>query len=47
MPELAIHPGDAGDESIGLDGAQNLPGLGLDLVDLSLAKEATKLLEAK
>src|SRR5207237_320708 len=29
MPELAIHPGDPGDEAVGLDGAQDLAGLGI------------------
>ena len=36
MPELAVDPGDAGDEAVGLDGAQNRPGLGIDLMDLAL-----------
>ena len=36
MPELAVDPGDAGDEAVGLDGAENRPGLGVDLVDLSI-----------
>src|SRR5689334_5963807 len=35
VPELAVHPGDAGDEAVGLEGAQDGAGLGVDLVDLS------------
>ena len=37
MPELAIHPGDPGDEAVGLDGAQDLARLGIDLMDLPVA----------
>src|SRR5947207_10690150 len=35
VPELAVDPGDAGDEAVGLDGAKNRPGLGIDLMDLA------------
>jgi hypothetical protein len=34
MPELSIDPGDPGDEAVGLDGAKNRAGLGIDLMDL-------------
>ena len=34
MPELSIDPSDPCDETIGLDGAKNIPGLGIDLMDL-------------
>src|SRR5438876_941124 len=34
VPELAVDPGDAGDEAVGLDGAKNRPCLGVDLMDL-------------
>src|SRR5262245_7874445 len=34
VPELAVDPGDPGDEAVGLDGAKNCPGLGIDLMDL-------------
>src|SRR5256885_1549885 len=37
VPELSVDPGDAGDEAIGLDGAQNRAGLGIDLMDLPLS----------
>ena len=37
VPQLAVDPGHAGDEAVGLDGAQDCPGLGVDLVDLALA----------
>ena len=37
VPQLALGPGDAGDEAVGLDGAQDLSGLGIDLVDLARA----------
>src|SRR6266540_3096976 len=35
VPELAVHPGDAGDEAIRFDRAQDGAGLGVDLVDLA------------
>src|SRR6185312_12054445 len=35
MPELAFHPGDPGDEAVGFDGPQHLPGLRIDLMDLA------------
>jgi hypothetical protein len=35
MPELAVHPGDAGDEAIRFDRAQDSAFLGVDLVDLA------------
>ena len=34
VPELAVDPGDAGDEAVGLDGAKDRAGLGIDLMDL-------------
>src|SRR5690242_20142195 len=37
VPELAVGPGDAGHDTIGFDGAQDLPGLGIDLNDLAAA----------
>src|SRR5207249_439905 len=37
VPQLAVDPGHAGDESVGLDGAQNGTRLGIDLVDLAIA----------
>src|SRR5262245_61684138 len=37
VPELAVDPGDPGDDAVGLDGAQDRPGLGIDLVDLPAA----------
>ena len=37
VPELSIHPGDPGDEAVGLDGAKDRSGLGIDLVDLAVA----------
>ena len=35
VPELAVHPGDAGDEAIRFDRAQNSAFLRVDLVDLA------------
>ena len=37
VPEFAVDPGDAGDEAVGLDGAQDLAGLRIDLMDLAVA----------
>src|SRR5579862_5364006 len=37
VPQLAIDPGDAGDETVGFDGAKNLAGLGVDLMDFPVA----------
>ncbi len=37
VPELAVDPGDPGDEAVGLDGAKDRPGLGIDLMDLPVA----------
>src|SRR5688572_2577556 len=37
MPELAIGPGDAGDEAVGFQRAQDLACLGIDLMDLARA----------
>src|SRR5687768_16324974 len=37
VPELSVHPGDSGDEAVGLDRAQDLPGVGIDLMDLPTA----------
>ena len=36
MPELSVDPGYPGDEAVGLDGAKNGPGVGIDLMDLPL-----------
>jgi hypothetical protein len=36
VPELAVDPGDAGDEAIGFDRAQDRAGLRIDLMDLAL-----------
>jgi hypothetical protein len=36
VPEFAVDPGDAGDEAVALDGAQNLSRLGIDLMDLAV-----------
>ena len=37
VPELAVDPGDAGDDAVGLDGAQDGAGLRIDLMDLAAA----------
>ena len=37
MPQFAIHPADAGDETVGDDRAQHLAGIGVDPVDLAVA----------
>src|SRR5205823_14553484 len=37
VPELSVDPGDAGDEAVGIDGAKNRSGLGIDLMDLPVA----------
>src|SRR5690348_7999212 len=37
MPKLAVDPGNAGDETIGLDGAQYRSRFGVDLVNLAFA----------
>src|ERR1700746_1666330 len=37
MPQFAIHPGDAGDEAVGFNGAKDCPGLRVDLMDLAVA----------
>ena len=34
VPQLAIDPGDPGDEAVGFDGAKERPCLGIDLMDL-------------
>src|SRR4030081_1381087 len=34
VPELSVDPGDPGDEAVGLDGAEDRPGFGIDLMDL-------------
>src|SRR5579884_2336090 len=36
VPELAINPGHAGDEAVGIEGAKNRSGLGIDLMNLAL-----------
>ena len=37
VPQLAVDPGHAGDEAVGLDRAQDRAGRGIDLVDLAVA----------
>ena len=37
VPQFPVHPRHAGDEAVGLDGAKNRPGFGIDLVDLARA----------
>src|SRR6516225_5080877 len=37
VPEFAIDPGDAGDETVRLDGAKDRAGLRIDLMDLAFA----------
>src|SRR5262249_26794504 len=37
VPELAVDPGDAGDEAVGLDRAQHRAAVRIDLMDLSVA----------
>src|ERR1700722_7717403 len=37
VPEISVDPGDPGDEAVGLDGAQDRPGLRIDLVDLAIS----------
>ena len=37
VPQLAVDPGDPGDDAVGFDGAQNLSRLGIDLMDLAAA----------
>jgi hypothetical protein len=37
VPELTVDPGNSGDEAVGLDGAKNGSGFGIDLMDLSIA----------
>src|SRR5215218_1698538 len=37
VPELSVHPGDAGDEAVRLDGAKDRPRLRIDLMDLPIA----------
>src|SRR5262249_20587806 len=37
VPQLAIDPGDPGDEAIRLDGAKNCPRAGIDLMDLPVS----------
>src|SRR4029078_5447770 len=37
VPKLAVDPGDAGDEAVGLDAANDRAGAGIDLVDLAIA----------
>src|SRR5207244_11153834 len=37
VPQLAVDPGHAGDKAVGLDGAQNGAGLGIEVVDLAIA----------
>src|SRR5439155_13472740 len=37
VPQLAVDPGHAGDEAVGLDGAQNGARLRIDLIDLAIA----------
>jgi hypothetical protein len=37
VPEISVDPGYSGDEAVGLDGAENGSGVGIDLMDLSIA----------
>jgi hypothetical protein len=37
VPEVSVDPGNSGDETVGLDGAKNGAGFGIDLIDLSIA----------
>ena len=37
VPEFSVEPGDSGDESIGLDGAENGSRFRIDLMDFSIA----------
>jgi hypothetical protein len=37
VPQLAVDPGDAGDEALRLDRAKDRPRLGIDLMDLAVA----------
>src|SRR5262245_15579838 len=37
VPELAVDPGDSGDDTVGLDGAEDRSCLGIDLMDLPAA----------
>jgi hypothetical protein len=37
VPKLAVAPGDAGDDAVALDGAEDRAGLRIDLVDLPTA----------
>ena len=36
MPKLPVDPGDPGDKAVGLYGAKNGPGVGIDLMDLPI-----------
>ena len=35
MPQFAVDPGDAGDDALGFDGAEDLTRFGIDLMDLA------------
>lgn len=37
MPEFAVDPGDAGNETVGLDGTKDCPGFGINLMDFPVA----------
>src|SRR5262249_1000737 len=37
VPQRALDPGDAGDEAVAVDAAQDLAGFGIDLVNLAVA----------
>src|SRR6185503_20352875 len=37
VPQLAVHPGDAGDKAVGFDRAKDLSGVWIDLMDLPVA----------
>src|SRR5262249_26922265 len=37
VPQFAVDPGDAGDETVRLDGAEDRAGLRIDLMDLAFA----------
>src|SRR5262249_28009201 len=40
VPKLPVDPGDASDKAIGLDGAKDRSGVGIDLMDLALPIDA-------
>jgi len=38
VPEFAVDPGNAGNDAVGFDGAQNDPGFGVDLMELAASR---------